>query len=91
MKKKDKRAAEFPTQSEIIDNYITDLEKKDKNQKRKKCLPSFKRRRRFVMPIIIVIVLILTLSGLVYFDIVNPKEVLNLIVPETSSKIIQGN
>ena len=88
MKKKDKKATESPTQSEIIDNYITDLEKKDKKQKRKKRLPSFKRRRRFVMPIIIVIVLILTLSGLVYFDIVNPKEVLNLIVPETSSKII---
>ena len=76
MKKRDKQKTP-PTQSEIIDNYIKSLEKKDKKQKHKKHRPSFTRRRRIFLPIFIV--LILTVAGflLYHFDVVDPLKWLN--------------
>lgn len=63
-----------PTQSEIIDDYIKRLEKKDKKQKPKKHRPSFTRRLRIVLPLFIACLIVLSGFLLYYFDIVNPSS-----------------
>ncbi|MBE6760835.1 MAG: N-acetylmuramoyl-L-alanine amidase [Ruminococcaceae bacterium] len=73
MKNRDEKQ-NSPTQSEIIDSYIKQLEKKDKKQKHKKHRPSFTRRLRIVLSVAIALLVALAGFLLYYFDIVNPLK-----------------
>lgn len=73
MKKRDEQQ-NSPTQSEIIDDYIKRLEKKDKKLKSKKHRPSFTRRLRIVLPIFICMLVVAAGFLLYYFDIIDPVK-----------------
>ncbi len=59
MKKKDIDAN--TTESELIDQYIAGLEKKEKQTRAKKHRPRYKRRPRFLLPLILILASVLTL------------------------------
>ena len=90
MKKRDDKQ-NSPSQSEIIDNYVKQLEKKDKKQKQRKHRPSFTRRLRIVLPIFIVLMVAVTVFALCYFNVINPLKWFEISpenVTELSSKTL---
>lgn len=76
MKKRNKRQDTNlqPTESELIDLYIEQLEEKDKANRHIKYKPRYKRRRRFVLPIFIIVLLLAVLLGLIVGGVIKlPK------------------
>lgn len=73
MKKMDENQF-FSSESEIIDDYIKRLEKKDKKLKRKKGHPSFTRRLRVVLAVSIALLIALGGFLLFYFKVVDIKN-----------------
>lgn len=73
MKKKDLNQQE--NESQLIDEYISDLEKKDKKIKTRKHRPRYKRSARFVMPAVLVLTVALVIvSGLFLLGILKFPE-----------------
>lgn len=68
---KNKNSTEPLNESELIDQYIKGLDKKEKQTRTKKYRPRYKRRPRFLMPFFIILVGILAVfSGLVLANVI---------------------
>ncbi len=69
---KDKNTPKPLNESELIDQYIKGLDKKEKQTRTKKYRPRYKRRPRFLMPFFIILLGILVVfSGLVFTKVIN--------------------
>lgn len=78
-----------PSQSEIIDTYLDQLEKKYKQYKHKKFRPSFTRRLRIVLPVLAVILVISTGVLLSYFNVINFDFLKNIPLFNNTSKVVE--
>ena len=87
--KKNNREQQAPSQSEIIDSYVEQLEKKYKQYKHKRFRPSFTRRLRIVL--FVSAALLVALAGflLVYFNVIKFDFLNNLGWFNNSSKVVE--
>jgi N-acetylmuramoyl-L-alanine amidase len=89
MLKKRNREEIVPSQSEIIDTYVDQLEKKYKKFKHKKYRPSFTRRLRIVLSLFIVLLVAVAGFLLVYFDLLKLDFLKGFKLFESSSKVVE--
>ena len=71
--KRDKNKNPFvpPTESELIDRYISQLEEKEKQNRTVKYKPRYKRRRRFLPLFLTCLLVAAGLFALLYFDVIS--------------------
>ncbi len=75
MKRKDKNPFVPSSESELIDQYISQLEQKEKSTRTAKIKPRYKRRHRFLLPFSLGLVALLVVFALFYFKVIpNPLE-----------------
>lgn len=84
--KRDKNKNPFvpPTESELIDRYISQLEEKEKQNRTVKYKPRYKRRRRFLPLFLTCLLVAAGLFALLYFDVISLPQSLFSSQPQSS-------